>query len=166
MDDAELVAMKAVYEALEPLDEAARQRTLTWAAGRLEINAGHAPAGSAPPREATDSETPFSDLADLVDAAQPSTGTDYALVVAYWLQVVEGREGWSGNDVNSLLKHLGHGLANVTVTLNRLMKRKPSLAMQTAKSGRSAQSRKTYKLTAAGTRKVKAMISGTASEED
>jgi DNA-binding PadR family transcriptional regulator len=46
-----------------------------------------------------------------------------------------------------------------------LMKRKPSLVMQTAKAGRSAQARKTYKLTAAGVREVKAMIAG-ASEEN
>lgn len=166
MDDAELMAMKAVYEALEPLDEAARQRTLTWASGRLEINPGQAPAGSTSPNDATQSEIPFSDVADLVDSAQPSKGTDYALVVAYWLQVVEGREGWSGNEVNSLLKHLGHGLANVTVTLNRLTKRKPSLVMQTAKSGRSAQARKTYKLTAAGVRKVNEMLAGTPTGDD
>lgn len=165
MDDAELMAMKVVYEALEPLDEGARKRTLAWAAGRLDIDAGPTPEGN-PPGDATGSEALFADVADLVDTAQPSSGADYALAIGYWLQVVEGREGWSGNEVNSLLKDLGHGLANVTVTLSRLMKRKPSLVMQTAKSGRSAQARKTYKLTTAGIREVKAMLTGTGSEEE
>jgi hypothetical protein len=165
MDDAELMAMKVIYDALAPLDEAARKRTMTWAASRLEIEPGKASHSGTSPKATIDGGSDFADVAALVDAARPSDGNDYALAIAYWLQVVEGREGWSGNEVNSQLKNLGHGLSNVTATLGRLRKRKPSLVMQTAKSGRSAQARKTYKLTAAGIREVQAMVAGNASED-
>lgn len=168
MEDTELIAMKTIYSALEPLDEAARQRTLAWVADRLEIKRAPSPGNGANPGSALgdEKESRFSSVAELVDAAQPSTGAERALAVAYWFQVIEGREGWSGGDVNSQLKDLGHGLANVTVALNRLMDRKPSLVIQTARSGRSAQSRKTYKLTAAGLRKVQTMLAGTGDESD
>jgi hypothetical protein len=168
MEDAELIAIKTIYSALEPLDEAARRRTLAWVADRLEITRAPSAGNGAGHGSVAEDEggVQFSNVAELVDAAQPSTGAERALAVAYWFQVIEGREGWSGGDVNSQLKELGHGLANVTVALNRLMNRKPSLVIQTARSGRSAQSRKTYKLTSAGLRKVQTMLAGAGDESD
>lgn len=157
MADAELAAMQTVYEALEGLDEPARQRTLVWAADRLDLKLSNSQ------RRKSDGDdiepVAFTDVAELAHAAQPANGTEYALVAAYWLQVVEEKDGWSGNEVNSLLKNLGHGLSNVTTTMNGLIKRKPALVMQTGKSGRSAQAKKTYKLTISGVGDVKKMIS-------
>ena len=87
------------------------------------------------------------------------------MVVAYWLQNHEGRDGWSGAEVNEALKNLGHGQANITATLTRLIKRKPALVMQIGKAGRSQQARKTYKLTAAGIRTVEAMLQAASGAE-
>jgi hypothetical protein len=107
----------------------------------------------------------YDDVGDLVHAANPANGLDYALAVAYWIQVVEGKGTWAGMDVNNVLKDLGHGLSNVTKTLKSLMSRKPALVMQTAKSGRSRQARKSYKLTAAGVAHVQTMLSAGADNE-
>lgn len=161
--DSELEAMQAVYSALSDLDDAARGRVLAWTASKFEIEAPIAKAkaaggGTDGAAEADDVPRQYATVSDLFDAAQPSDGPERALVVAYWYQEMEGREGWGGGDVNTTLKNLGHPLANVTKTLTSLRGRKPSLVMQVGKSGRSAQARKTYKLTAAGLREVRQML--------
>ena len=157
MEDAELVAMQKVYDALDSLDEAARQRTLSWAADRLDLKLG-GPRTKSADRQASVEERTFGDVAALMHAAEPQSGLEFALSVAYWLQVVEEKDGWSGNEVNSVLKNLGHGLSNVTTTLSSLIKRKPAFVMQTGKSGRSAQAKKTYKLTTSGIAEVERMV--------
>jgi hypothetical protein len=159
MEDAELSAMKTVYEALKDLDEDARQRTLAWAAGRLEVNAPVEKGGASGAAGANEDTSDFSDVAELIDAAQPARGPEHALVVAYWIQIIEKKEGWTGNEVNSQLRNMGHGAANITTTLDRLIKRKPSLVMQTAREGKGTNAKKTYKLTSVGIRAVQSMIS-------
>lgn len=161
MADVELDAMATVHGALEPLESPARERVLRWAAGKFEVDlfasgtaAGGSPLGS---RDDGGVEA-FQDVGDLMHAAQPSNGPERALVVAYWFQEVQGQDGWAGADINSSLKNMGSGLANVTNTLDSLKARKPALVMQVGKSGRSRQARKTYKLTVAGVRAVRAMI--------
>lgn len=165
MSDNELKAMSAVAEALEPLDEGARLRVLRWAADRFDIEA---PSGSASSSQgdaaSSNSSAQYADIGDLVHAADPKTGAEYALSVAYWMQVVEEKGTWGGGDVNNALKDLGHGLSNVTKTLKSLMERKPALVMQVSKSGRSKQGRKTYKLTAAGVGRVQEMLTGGGAE--
>lgn len=65
---------------------------------------------------------------------------------------------FTSQEVNSELKNLGHGVTNITSAFSSLMKRKPALAMQTAKSGATQQARKRYKLTHAGRTAVQSMI--------
>jgi hypothetical protein len=162
--DNELEAMQAVYAALNDLDDAARGRVLAWAASKFEIDppvandTNRSTGIDAPDGDGPSAGQQYGDVGDLVDAAQPSDGPERALVVSYWFQEIEGREGFGGADVNNALKNLGHPLANVTKTLTSLRGRKPSLVMQVGKSGRSAQARKTYKLTAAGVREVRQML--------
>src|SRR5947208_3510242 len=147
--DSELEAMQAVYAALVDLDGLARARVLSWAESKFEIeppNKAKRDVGRNTGEREDDDRLGrrYVDIGDLMDAAQPSDGPERALVVAYWFQEVEGRDGWGGGDVNNALKNLGHPLANVTKTLTSLRGRKPSLVMQVGKSGRSAQARKTY----------------------
>jgi hypothetical protein len=167
MDDPELDAMSSVNRALDVLEPPARERVLNWAAAKWDV-----PLGS--PKGATRDTAPniehgdgrgFADVADLVHAAQPSNGPQRALVVAYWFQEMQGREGWSGADINSTLKNMGMGLANVTDTLNSLKAKKPALVMQVGKAGRSHQARKTYKLTSAGIRQVSEMLASAGQSE-
>lgn len=155
-EDLELTAMSGVRDALEPLDEEARARVLAWARARY----GGAPAslggGEDPPR--LDDPASFGSLSDLFFAAGPSNGLEQALVTGYWFQVVGEQADFGGGQLNDALKDLGHGLTNVTRTLEQLRGRKPSLVMQVAKAGRNRQARKRYKLTDAGIKAVKSML--------
>jgi hypothetical protein len=100
----------------------------------------------------------FPDVATLFVAAKPSTGSEKALTVGFWLQECLHREEWEGFAINSELKHLGHGLKNVTDALNALIDHRPQLVVQLRKSGKTKQARKRYKLTAEGVRKVRQMV--------
>ncbi len=165
MPDPELKAMADVHEALQPLDSEGRERVLRWALAKFEVALPSVPASTPAHSDAPSLVPPsaptsaFADVGDLVHAAAPAAGPDYALVVAYWLQVIEGRSDWSSAELNSALTDLGHRQTNITATLTRLIRRKPSLVIQTAKSGRSRQARKSYKLSAAGVRLVEEMFS-------
>ncbi len=61
-------------------------------------------------------------------------------------------------DVNAELKNVGDALSNVTVAFETLKSLKPALVMQMAKSGKSQQARKTYKLTVVGIRAAEEML--------
>lgn len=80
--------------------------------------------------------------------------------MAYWFQEIVGDSEFESAKLNRELKHMGHGLSNVTKALNSLIGKKPSLAIQTKKSGSSKQARKKYKLTHAGVQKVQEMLQG------
>ena len=157
--DQELEAMAAVHSALEPLEGASRSRVLAWANARYPEGAVPALSSVAGPPNATATDTlTFGSLGDLFYAAEPENGLEQALVAAYWFQVVSEQPDFGGGEVNDALKHLGHGLTNVTRTLEQLRSKKPSLIMQVAKTGRSRQGRKRYKLTEAGANEVRTML--------
>lgn len=102
----------------------------------------------------------YAALAEIYDAARPTSNADKALVAGYWLQVCQGAESFDGFSANRELKHLGQGLANVTNAIDSLKGQKPALALQLKKSGKSQQARKVYKITVAGIKAVEAMING------
>jgi hypothetical protein len=95
-------------------------------------------------------EPVFDQFVDLFDAIDPKSDVDKALTAAYWLQVVSNQPSWQSLRVNNLLKDMGHGVGNVTSALRTAQERKPALVRQVHKSGRAAQSWKTYKLTTSG----------------
>jgi Tfp pilus assembly protein PilX len=111
-----------------------------------------------------DSGIAFSDFASLFAAADPATDPEKALVGAFWQQVCQGSAEWDSFSVNKQLKHLGHGVGNITDALTNLIGRRPQLVIQTRKSGKEKQARKLYKLTAEGVKRVNEMASGTAGE--
>jgi hypothetical protein len=166
MPDRELEAMQSLSAALSELDPDARRRVLSWASDRFDVALrASSVRRAAPDDEMEEGRENFKDVGDLVHAAQPTTGPEHALVVAYWFQEIEGRDGWGGGDLNDALRNMGAGLANVTKTLDLLKARKPALVMQIGKSGRSRQARKTYKLTTAGVREVRAMLARGSDQE-
>jgi hypothetical protein len=149
--------MGTIQAALQDLDDDARSRVLAWATDRFDAK----PHETVESRDGqTQTAGRFAEVADLIEAARPTTGPERAIAVAYWLQEFQGRSGgWTGAEVNDALRNLGHGLANVTKTLSSQMARRPQLVMQVGKSGRSRQARKTYKLTTAGVAAAQEMIS-------
>lgn len=102
----------------------------------------------------------FSTLPDLYSKVSPASDSNRALVVGYWLQVMQGEQDLDAFQVNKELKHLGHGVSNITTALSSLIERKPQLVIQTRKSGNSKQARKLYRLTDAGIKAVERLIAG------
>lgn len=102
----------------------------------------------------------FASFPELFDAARPRLEKEKALVAAYWLQICQTTDALNAQAINSELKHLGHGLSNVTEALSSLIAEKPALILQIRKSGSSKQARKLYKLSEAGRRRVLEMIPG------
>jgi hypothetical protein len=167
----EVAAMGAVEGALEPLSPDERGRVIRWAAERFEIQvAGKAPASPAnptrpkPARVAADGEA-AEDVGDFYTRAAPETQTEQALVVAYWVQEIQGKGEFDSQTVNTQLKHLGHGVSNITRALDELKNRKPQLVIQIEKAGKSKQARKRYKVTAAGKKAVEKLLAGEREEE-
>lgn len=173
-EDEEFDAMRSVLQALKALpDDQARTRVLGYAASRLDLALGNS-APDKPKIVAQDGETEegpdttterpkpnsYSTFAELFDDAHPQSNAERALVAGYWLQVCQGAESFSGQAVNTELKHLGEAIANITNALDSLKTQKPALALQLKKSGKSQQARKSYKITVAGERAVEAMING------
>ena len=173
--DQEVKAMGNVAAALEGLDEDAIARVLRWAAQRFGGAKGEALVSATPGSGGSGNggsgasvihEPPaFEDFVDLFDAATPKTEADRALVGGYWLQVVSGNADFQSQDVNTALKDLGHGVSNITAAFDSLQERKPALVRQVAKSGRTRQARKKYKLTQAGITAVGKMLSGETDDE-
>jgi hypothetical protein len=168
----ELEAMGKVAQALKDLDPAARQRVFAWANAAFNLGSGSAIAPkkltfSALPTivaaEQGQSEVPrptFDSIADLYSLVQPQGDAERALIAGYWFQVVQGEADFDSQSVNTELKHLGHGISNITQALSGLINRKPQLVIQTRKSGSSQQARKRYKITHAGQQAVERLIRG------
>jgi hypothetical protein len=158
--DPELHALSAIQSLLSELPEASQGRIVTWIMSRFGgLGIVRAPMKVGEVNQVVDSQREFPDLASLFVAARPSTGSEKALTVAYWLQECMRHDEWEGFAINTELKHLGHGLKNVTDALNSLIEHKPQLVVQLRKSGKTKQARKRYKLTAEGIRKTRLMVS-------
>lgn len=158
--DAELHALSAISSLLADLPGESQARIVTWIFSRF--GAQGAVLATSKRVDASQNAEPareFPDAATLFVAVTPSTGPEKALTIAYWLQECLHHEEWEGFAVNSELKHLGHGLSNITDALNALIEQRPQLAVQLRKSGKTKQARKRYKLTTEGIRKVRQMLS-------
>lgn len=164
--DPEIEAMGQIAKALAPLEQDAIRRVLKWAIERYQPQPRQSmsmPSASVETpsivteRTATLPRT-FLSLPELFDAAGAETGTDRALVVAYWFQVVQGNADWESQGLNSELKHLGHPSTNITRDLDQLIARTPRLVLQVRKQGTTKQARKRYALSREGVRAVEAMI--------
>lgn len=174
MGDPEIDAMSSVATALSELDDDARSRVLRWAAERYGVTikisskvSGKVEADVVVVDDDDDvtddeiaAEAPgFEHFAELFAAAQPTTNEDKALVAAYWIQVIQGNDKWQATSLTKDLKNLGHAIPNITDALSSNIKKKPQRVIQLAKSGSSAQARKTYKVTHEGIVYVQGMLS-------
>lgn len=170
----EFSAIKAVHDALEPLEEEARARVLTYITSLLGIDtkvAGNRSATGATndsdvdevDEEATADGVAtgvptFSTFAELYAAASPKSNGEKALVVGYWFQVCQGAENFTAAAANKELTHLGHKVANITDAIDQMKSHKPMLILQLKKSGNSRQARKLYKVSHEGVKRVEGMI--------
>jgi hypothetical protein len=154
--DPEFAAMRQVASTLEPLDEEARARVMTWVNQKYSFRASVGSL-SAPTRSAAQADR---DFPDLFGAADPRSDEEYALAAAYWVSKDGGIQDMDAQTLNSMLKDLGYPVANITRTLGRLQTRRPALVRQVQKSGTTKQARKKYRLTGEGARAFEEMLSG------
>ena len=164
----EVKAMAILDHALADLESAEQKRVLRWACERYCPDAGsqfnefrkEAKAKTDEVEEEHNGGSDYETLAEFMSAANPRTDIERALVVGHWLQEEEGHAQLSGQAINKELKHLGHGVKNITSALTSLMNEKPQRVVQLKKSGTTKQARKQYKVTEAGKTAVKRMIEG------
>lgn len=173
VEDPEISAMSTIAAALaEVEDDDARVRVLRWATTRfapsVRVSAGTSTQNHDDESDNGGSEHPseFVQFVDLFDALHPRTEAERALVGGYWHQVIMGAQDFPAMTINNDLKNLGHGASNITDALSTLQQRRPALVRQVAKSGRSRQARKKYKLTTAGIAEVKRMLGAGGGESE
>lgn len=172
----ELQAMVAIEAALSGLEDAdAKGRILRWAAEKFGVTLPTGSENKSDGSKDTDLKIDkselggggggvggppvFDSLADFYDAASPSSDTEKALVVSYWKQFHDGVADVETQGVNTQLKHLGHGVSNITRAFELLKAEKPASIVQTKKDGSSQQARKKFKVTAVGKKRVESMLS-------
>ena len=171
----EIEAIGAIDKAMGELQADEQKRVLRWAIDKFgggevalpgESGTGRSGIGSVNGSEGGNAGTEYARISDLMDAARPTTVVEHVLVASYWFQVVKGQENFTGQEVNSELKDLGHGSKNITDSYDSLIKRKPPAVRQVQKSGNTRQARKRYRLTEVGIREVERMIRGEDSGEE
>ena len=157
----EVEAMSTIAGVLESLDPDSVRRVISWAQSAFLTDAPLVPGSTVAvqgvPQQPLEKPV-ISDLPTLFHLANPQTGREKALVVAYWLQPDPEANDFTAAEANKLLKELGHGIGNITREFDRLMSEKPQLVYQTRKSGASKQARKLYRITSAGRQRIDEMI--------
>jgi len=158
-EDAEIKAMRMALEALEGLDADASSRVIAWVAQRRGVvAAARRRPFEGPAAQAGEAAIQFDSFAALFSAASLETEAQMALVGGYWIQVVQGKNDFSSQQVNDELKNLGHAVKNVTRAFDVLREKKPALVLQVQKAGRAKQGRKRLRLTQAGIGEVQQLI--------
>lgn len=160
--DPETAAIEGVRELLEPLLPDARARVLGWAEARYGAQRAQIKhlTSQVVSRAGTTDPASYPNFAALFDAASAATEGDQALVGGYWFQVVQGQSDFTSQPINTELKNVGHPVSNITRAFDVLSEQKPALARQVHKSGTARQGRKRYMITAAGIKRVEALIRG------
>lgn len=165
---AELEAMKTIAQSLSSLERGSWGRVLHWACDRFldeQIKTRAQGEEPLPPRTPLPNSVPvppnpeqkeYNSIAQFYSAVSPDNDAERVLCIAYWFQVIGGESDVDSQTVNKELKHLGHGVANVTSAFTSLITRKPQLVIQTRKSGTSQQARKRFLVTAEGKKFVEA----------
>lgn len=172
MPDAEIEAMSQVADAVATLDDETQGRVLRWAAERFGVVlSGHLPSRGDKPDALDDhdqgdgdvdggggiaretiakSRRGFDHFAELYDALDPKTDAEKVLVASYWFQVIKGKSPLGSLELNKELKDLGHGVGTINRAMSTNIQKRPALILQVSRGGATKQSRKKYKLTAAG----------------
>lgn len=104
---------------------------------------------------------PQVEFAGLVEKWTPSNGNEWALLAAYQLSKGKTDGIVTGQEINTVLKHHGKGVSNVTKAIARLARADPALMLQVRKDGTSRQARKSYKVTTSGVSFVETHLRGT-----
>lgn len=163
----ELSAMVALEQALSDLEGDARNRVISWAASRFDVALQAAKrrtkAEDSDDQDESETNDPNSaeSLAEFYDQASPSTEGEKVLVAGYWFQYRENAQELDAQSLNGQLKHLGHGVQNITRAMGWTKKQKPALMVQKRKDGSTQQARKKFVVTNEGKKYVERMLTRT-----
>jgi hypothetical protein len=153
----EIDTLRQLDELLEGLSPEAVARVVKWAADKYSVQLAGATTTAAAQSDSPQPKIVAADLPDYFNRAQPGTGAEKGLVVAAWLQTVQGMSDFDSGSVNRELKNLGYQSSNITRDFDDLMARRPKLVVQTRKSGSTKQARKLYRVTHEGLAEVAKM---------
>jgi len=91
----------------------------------------------------------------LVETWTPDTQSEWALLGAYYFQVILGNASVTAFQVNKELKQHGTTIANITSSFDENIGQDPALMRQIEKAGKSRQAKKKYIVTTSGIKFVK-----------
>ncbi len=163
-----LKRIQTIHGRISGLDPELRSQALTVLM-QAEFGSAHAGSGATMPRAvverlqqgAVSGYSPESAFDELVSPFSPKDQAEWGLLASFFLSRVKGEEEISSQDVNTILKHHGHGVSHITRVLDSLT---PTLLIQVRKSGTTRQARKSYKLTTTGAKEVEARLTGSGGE--
>jgi hypothetical protein len=108
-DDPELKAIKAIMEAMKPLDETGRSRVLDYVLKRLQMTAlSDAPIAAevSATTAAAFANRPFKDIRSLTAEKQPRSANEMVALIAYYLsEVAQGDEAADTVNVDKIRKY-------------------------------------------------------------
>jgi hypothetical protein len=117
-----------------------------------------APATSKPPhqRDLLDYDT----VLELFAEATVKKVSGKILLMAAYLQERHNFKEISSYDINFRLKRIGHGVQNISSSINSILKRKPQLMVEIEKEGSAKQSRRKFKVTVEGLKVARSYFRG------
>jgi len=178
IDDPEIAALNTAYTALKGLEPDAIARNLNWLATRLGVTplpkTPSVKTTGGPPAAELGGETPvepgeqaqngdfakFQTTAEFLTKIGEPTNEERVLAVAAYIQQKQPEVELTGFAINKELKHIGHGLSNITRAISFWVNQRPQLMIQLRKSGTTKQAKKTFKVTEEGLKKVRSMVDG------
>ncbi len=104
----------------------------------------------------------YGSIETLFLSSSVNTVSSKILLCAAYLQEKMDFEELSSYDINSRLKKLGYGVANISNSLNTLISKEPPLMTQTRKIGDSKQAKRRFKVTEEGLRIARTYLRGKA----
>lgn len=189
--DPEIIAMSETFEALKHLSTEQIRRIIHWIKDRFGLVEGKAPAeptvtisepvparkeeviAEAVPEPIVKEEPPapkpphkkdlidYDTVLDLFAEANVKKVSDKILLMAAYLQERLNFKEISSYDINFRLKRIGHGVQNISSSINGILKRKQREApmmMELKKEGASKQARRKFKVTDEGLKKARSFL--------
>ena len=165
-EDLELKAMQITYSAIKGLDDDAKKRLIDWLIGKFSLGVKKEIAQNFVSNDLrTENYNDIHEIlsrsvqiAEIFGQLEPKTDSEKVLIVAAFLQENQGLAELTSRQINDELKHLGHGVSNITTSIGMLINKRPNMMIQTRKEGKSQQAQKKYKVTAEGFKMVMEMF--------
>jgi hypothetical protein len=172
--DPEITAMSQAFEALKGLDGAQIGRVLHWIKGRFgvrETKLTAVPAAAVTPAAVEEiipapavepkqePKAPVSKKRDLMDfdtvldlfsESTVKKVSSKILLMAAYLQERHNFKEISSYDINFRLKRIGHGVQNISSSINGILKRKPQLMIEMNRDDSSRRARRKFRVTVEG----------------